>query len=260
VEYFGFELGSESEPIDVFPPDLAPAARHVLAEALARFEARHPAVKHNRAAIEELRSVYRRSAGRTPRLGVPELTALYEGKLAHVSSLDEFRAADLSIDPDTIVPAAERARWLALPGTTVVREREVPIEYDVEDGTGVARLRLPEKLARSLVESELPVLDRPLRFVVPRGERGSVRAATLDELQELLDRPWSPEEAAVERERRGRREHRHHRGQRAGGKGVSEREREGREGRGERRDGHRGDRTRSALGSSRRGGGRRRRR
>jgi ATP-dependent helicase HrpA len=64
---------------------------------------------------------------------------------------------------------------------------------------GVARLRLPEKMARTLHESELPKLDRPLRFAVHRGARGSLRAATLDELQELLERPWMPDE--VERER-----------------------------------------------------------
>jgi len=36
-------------------------------------------------------------------------------------------------------------------------------------------------------------------FAVHRGARGSLRAATLEELQELLERPWMPEE--VERER-----------------------------------------------------------
>ena len=195
LEYFGFELGSDVEPLEEFTGELAPSARHALAEALARFEARHPAVKHNRAAIEELRSVYRRSGGRTPRLGVPELTHLYEERLRDVGSLADFRAAHLAIDPDEIVPRAERERYMALPSVTEVRDREVPIDYDVEDGVGgVARLRLPEKMARTLVESELPTLDRPLRFVVARGPRGSVRAATLDELQESLDRPWMPEE------------------------------------------------------------------
>ncbi|HEX6966849.1 MAG TPA: DEAD/DEAH box helicase, partial [Gemmatimonadaceae bacterium] len=202
LEYFGFELGSDREPIDEFASELAPAARHALADALARFEARHPAVKQNRAAIEELRSVYRRSGGRTAKLGLPELTRLYEDRLAHVNSLDEFRATNLAIEPDELVPRAERERYLALPGTTAVRDREVPIDYDVEEGVGgVAKLRLPEKMARTLVESELPTLDRPLRFVVPRGPRGAVRAATLDELQELLDRPWMPEEVAESEER-----------------------------------------------------------
>ena len=91
-----------------------------------------------------------------------------------------------------------RSRFAHLPETAVVRDREVDVEYDVEDpdGTpfGIARLRIPEKLARTIAESELPVLDRPLRFVVIRGQRGAVRANTLDELQELLERPWSPDE------------------------------------------------------------------
>jgi len=60
----------------------------------------------------------------------------------------------------------------------------------------VAKLRLPEKIARSLTEGEIPALDRPVRFVVARGQRGSVRARTLDELQTLLDAPWTDEEVA----------------------------------------------------------------
>src|SRR6185312_5979962 len=84
-------------------------------------------------------------------------------------------------------------------GVVLIREREVWIDYDVEERAdggpfGVARLRLPEKMARTLVDDELPVLDRPLRFAVLRGQRGAVRAKTLDELQDLLDQPWSPAE------------------------------------------------------------------
>ena len=59
---------------------------------------------------------------------------------------------------------------------------------------GVVRLVLPEKLARSLVEEELPLLDRPVRFAVSRGRRGRVSADTLLELQEQLDMPWTPDE------------------------------------------------------------------
>jgi hypothetical protein len=200
ITYFGFELGREEEPIESFPPELASLAREKIAESLARFEARHPAVKRNRAAIEEIRDVYRRSGGQTPRLSLADLTAVYAKLLGSAQSVDDFRAAPLIIDPDAIVPASVRKRWLALPSQTTVRDHEVPIEYDVEDGVGgVARLRLPEKMARTLHESELPVLDRPLRFGVHRGARGSVRGATLDELQELLERPWMPDE--VERER-----------------------------------------------------------
>ncbi|HEY7861785.1 MAG TPA: DEAD/DEAH box helicase, partial [Gemmatimonadaceae bacterium] len=203
ITYFGFELGREEEAVEAFPPELAQQAREKIAESLARFEARHPAVKRNRAAIEEIRDVYRRSGGQTKRLSLAELTAIYARMLERAQSVDDFRAMPLAIDADEIVPGAVRKRWMALPSVTLVREHEVPVEYDVEDGdggpVGVARLRIPEKMARTLHESELPALDRPLRFSVHRGARGSVRGATLDELQELLDRPWMP--AEVERER-----------------------------------------------------------
>ena len=203
ITYHGFELGREEVPIESFPPELATLAREKIAESLARFEARHAAVKRNRAAIEEIRDVYRRSGATTPRLSLADLTAVYAKMLESAQSVDDFRAAPLVIDPDAIVPAAVRKRFLALPSMTTVRDHEVPIEYDVEDGpdgiVGVARLRLPEKMARTLHESELPVLDRPLRFAVHRGARGSLRGASLEELQELIDRPWMPEE--VERER-----------------------------------------------------------
>jgi ATP-dependent helicase HrpA len=167
----------------------------------------------------------RRSGGQTPRLGFEELAALYEQQLneQQVNSLHEFREARLLMCADDFVPAAVRKQLRALPSTIVIRNREVEIDYDVEEpataqqGTpsssaedaastatststaasapaiiGVACLRLPEKLARTLNAEELPQLDRPLRFIVTRGQRGAVRADTLEQLQELLEGPWSP--------------------------------------------------------------------
>jgi len=198
LQYHGFELDREYEPLDEFPPELEDRIRSLLADSLARGEARHPALKRHRSVIEEIREVYRRSGAATPRLGVAELTPLYERALGGVRSMDEFRASQLPIDFDAIVAPDVRATFLALPDAVDVRGRTVPIDYDVEDvsGTprGVARLRLPEKLARTMTEEELPALDRPIRFTVLRGPRGAVRATTLAELQDLLDRPWSPDE------------------------------------------------------------------
>src|SRR5687767_4536584 len=112
LEYFGFELSREIEAIHDFPPELADRARHAIAESLARSEARHPAVKRNRAAVDEIREVHRRSGGETPRLGLPELTAMYEAQLSGVSSLDELRAAPLHLDLDALVSPETRARYL----------------------------------------------------------------------------------------------------------------------------------------------------
>jgi hypothetical protein len=203
VEYYGFVLERDIEPIDgVFPDDVAEIARAKLADAAARFEARHRSLKELRPRIEEVREVWRRSGGRTAKLGTKELAAMFAEQLRGVRSYEEFRAAPLTIDVDALVSPEERARWMALPDSVAIRDRAVPIEYAVEDGVGgVARLRLPEKMARSLVEAELPELDRPTRFVVTRGQRGAVRASTLDELQDLLDRPWAPDEDAPERHR-----------------------------------------------------------
>jgi len=218
VEYYGFVLERDIEPIDgVFPDDVADIARNTLAEAAARFEARHRSLKELRPRVEEIREVWRRSGGRTAKLGTRELAALFGEQIRHIRSYEEFRATPLTVDIDALVPPAERARWMELPDVVAIRDRDVPIEYGVEEGVGgVARLRLPEKMARTLVDAELPELDRPVRFVVTRGQRGAVRASTLDELQDLLDRPWAPDEEREERPRR-------HRGQQRSARFSSER-------------------------------------
>jgi len=198
LEYFGFELESETETVEDFPPELAGEARHLLAEALARGEARHFAGKKNREVIEQIREAYKRSGGETTRLGLPELTSLYEEQLGGVNCMEDFKSARLVIDKDRFVPREIRERLERLPNQVTIRDRDVEIDYDVEerDGQrrGVARLRLPEKIARTLTEHEIPQLDRPIRFVVLRGQRGAVRSDTLDDLKDRLAQPWSPDE------------------------------------------------------------------
>ncbi|MDB4887128.1 MAG: helicase, family [Gemmatimonadetes bacterium] len=228
VEYFGFELEREIEAVEVFPEGREDEARRVLADALARGEARHFSVKDNLGLIDAVREAYRRSGGALPRLGQPELAALYLERLGDITSLTEFKQADLGLAEqlERLSPRAERRKYDDLPTRTTVRDREVEIDYDVEevDGrpVGVARLRLPEKVARSLTAGEVPVLDRPVRFVVARGQRGSVRARTVDELQTLLDAPWTEEEIA--RFNRKRDEQREANRQVRGGRGKGPRD------------------------------------
>jgi len=225
VTYFGFELDRESEYLDEFPAGDEQAARRALAVSLAREEARHPAVRRNRDTILQVREWYRRSGGRTPRLGMAELSAMYEDALGGVTSMADYRSTPLRLALDALVPPEVRERLDALPSHAVVRGGDLPIDYDVEerDGVveGVARLVVPEKMARSLVDDELPVLDRPLRFVVHRGSRGSVRASTLAELQDLLDRPWAPDELVSRRTERDE-EHRRKRRDRAASQSRAE--------------------------------------
>jgi ATP-dependent helicase HrpA len=130
--------------------------------------------------------------------------------MASVQSVQDLKQLQLRMSWDDWITPDQRARYDELPHAVSVRDREVPIEYDVEerdDGTlfGVARLRMPEKLARTLVTEELPPFDRPYRFVVVRGQRGSARGRTLEELQQALDTPWMPDELATLSDHYGRR-------------------------------------------------------
>ena len=264
VTYFGFELEREIEAVDEFPPELAQQARHVLAEALAKGEARHPGVNRNRVAVEEIREVYRRSGGKTPKLGLAELTGLYEQQLVGVNSINDFRYTKVDIDPDAIVAREIRETYADLPSVVDVRGKQVEIQYDVEDTPhgplGVSRLRLPEKLARNMAPEELPALDRPLRFVVPRGARGAARGNTLEELQEELERPFTRDEIEhIERNHNSKRDERRERKRRGpegrGSGGGDSRVREDRKVPSERADGRRQKRSgfKKGRGPKRRG-------
>lgn len=230
LTYFGFELEREEESLHDFPEGREAEARQALAVALARGEARHPAVRRNRRIIEEVRELHRRSGGTTPRLSLADLTARYEAALEGVDGMDAYRAAPLHLGLESLIDDAQREALRALPDAVEIRGKWIEVEYDLEEpGDGqpvvaVARLRLPERIARNLVVEELPVLDRPLRFVVLRGAKGAVRAATLSELQDRLDEPWEPPPA-----RRPSRPPQRERDPRRGGHGP------GRPGRGKRR-------------------------
>lgn len=232
VTYYGFELSRESEPLPVFPPALAADARRLLADAAARGELRHAAVRRNQPVVEEIRDTWRKLGGTTTRLGQAELAAWYEAQMGDATDWETIRAMPLRLDRRDFVDDEAVAAARALPTVVTVRDREVALEYDVEELEGrrlpVVRLRLPEKLARTLVVEELPTLDRVLRFVVPRGQRGAVRGDTLDEVQERLDLPFTEAErgwSGSRSEPRGRGPDRRpphgggHRGGQQGGRG-----------------------------------------
>ena len=178
--------------------------------------------------------------------------------------MTDFRHARLLIDADQIVPRAVRERYAALPASVPVRDREVEIHYDVEEDEngvpfGVARLRLPEKLARTLSEEELPALDRPLRFIVTRGARGAARGASLNELQEELERPFTEQEIAqIERAHEERRRERHERKRQRRVRNTSEQLKEHRQLSGPDRDGRRRSGGKRFSGGHPKGGRRRR--
>jgi ATP-dependent helicase HrpA len=222
--YHGFELDADETPLDDFAPELAESARLALAGAMASGTAYHRAVGPNREVYRELREVYRRSGGETADVGESALTRYFLGRLTDVNSYSEFLETDLKIDPDEFVPRAERKKWLALPDTAQIRGTDYPLDYGIDDGVSLVRIRIPEKLLWQLAEDEVPALDRPVHWTVLRGKKGSVRASSLAEAKELVTLPRAEIRARERGEgesRGGDRAATGSRGGQGGGRGAS---------------------------------------
>ncbi len=192
--FHGFELESDDQPVDRFPQGLEDASRRVLAEAVASGGAYHRDVAANRDALRELREVYRRSGGEAAAVSERALAEHVLERLRGVESYTQFLETPLRIDADALVPAAERARWLALPDTIVLRGEEYPLDYGFEGETAVVRARVPAKLLYSLDDDDVPDpgVGRPLHWTVTRGKRESVRASSIEEAKLRLSEAGGP--------------------------------------------------------------------
>lgn len=212
VVYFGFDLSHEEEVLTEYTGEYADAALTLIADAAARGELRHPALRRNQPAIDEIREIRHRLGSQVKRLGQAELSAWYKSQMQGATNWQQIRALPLLLDRRQFVSDDQRTAAFSLPSSVRIRDREVALEYDFDEkGEGsalplVVRLRLPEKMARTLVEEELPQLDRPIRFVVLRGARGAVRADDLETLKERLDLPFTDSErhrGSQQRDQRG---------------------------------------------------------
>jgi ATP-dependent helicase HrpA len=221
--YFGFDLETELEPIEgEIPPTLQSAARDVLTQALLEGETTHPDQGRIRRIVSELDELWRRSGGTLRALAPDELRLRIREQLEGARSWEEFLRTRLVLDPAELVDHETRRRLEALPGSLHLRGDAVPLEYEVEDGTGVARVRLREGQARRLRADEVPRLDRPVRFAVQRGRHPPILADTVPALHALLKR-LPKAEPDVERDsfpgrRRGGRRHHAQRGRKPRGR------------------------------------------
>jgi len=187
VEYCGFVLEREVEPLrSPFPPELAAAARTALVQALLAGDTPHPDQGRIRKALERFGFYWRRSGGRLAEAATERLTARLAAQFEGVTSWDEFINTRLVLDIDASVPEGLRHELDALPSSIHLYGDRVPVDYEVERGAGVIRLRLKEGQARRLQPRDLPPLDRPVRFTVLRGKREAVRADTLEDLRRQL--------------------------------------------------------------------------
>jgi ATP-dependent RNA helicase HrpA len=217
--YFGFELETEIEPIEgEIPPELQPAARDVLTDALMAGETTHPDQHRIRRALAELDELWRRSGGTLAELSPEALRARIRSQLERVRSWEDFFRTRIVLEPAELVDAPTRERLEGLPGRLHLRGDAVPLDYEIQAGQGVARVRLREGQARRLRQDELPPLDRPLRFAVQRGRHQPLLADTIPALQGLLRRGPSTddEEPRPHHRERGRHQGRGHRAGRRG--------------------------------------------
>jgi len=209
--YFGFQLETEIEPIEGrIPPELQPAARDALADALMKGETTHPDQSRLRRALAELDELWRRSGGTLKELAPDRIRGSIRLQLEGVTSWDEFLRTRIVLVPAELVEAATRERLDALPGSLHLRGDAVPLDYEIQNGEGIARIRLREGQAKRLRPDELPKLDRPVRFAVQRGRHPPVLADTIPALQALLRRaPRTHAEEEPASDRHGRRRQRH---------------------------------------------------
>jgi len=187
VTYFGFELEAADVPIPgSIPPELLGSAREVLANGLLDGSVAHPDHGRIRRAAQRVDEWYRRSGGRIAG-GSPEAVrqALVES-MAGVGSWASFQGGRFDLDVDRFVPPPEQARLDALPSAIPLLGDATALDYEIERGVGVVRVRLREGQARRLDIADLPPFDRPVRFRVIRGGEPPIDAESLDAVRALL--------------------------------------------------------------------------
>jgi ATP-dependent helicase HrpA len=205
--YFGFELDTETEQLDGGVPEgLREEARDLLAGLLVAGEVVHPDAGRLKRAVGELDELWRRSGGTLPDLAPEALKRRVRAQLDGIASWGDFQGARLALDPSALVDQATRERLMALPGMVRIRGDAAPLDYEIHNGEGVARVRLREGQAKRLRPDEVPALDRPLRYAVQRGRHPPLLADTLPELQALLRRAprYEREDSGDGRPPRGR--------------------------------------------------------
>jgi ATP-dependent helicase HrpA len=191
--YFGFDLDTEVEVIGgAIPESLQAEARAVLADALMAGDVEHPDATRVRRAVSALDELWRRSGGTLAGISPEAVRAHLREQLGAVKRWDDFHRARVALDPTAMVDEPTRQRLDALPGMVRVRGDAVPVEYELDNGEGVARVRLREGQARRLRADEVPVLDRPVRFAVQRGRHPAILADTVPDLQARLHRAPKP--------------------------------------------------------------------
>jgi ATP-dependent helicase HrpA len=187
LEYFGFELDSIDQPISgVIPEELREQARTALVDGVLDGTAAHRDHGRVRRAAQQIDELYRRSGGRLERASPSAVRASLAAAIGSVTSWAEFLAMPIDLRVEDHASEADRRPLDRLPNSIALLGDATAIEYDIERGVGIARLRLREGQARRLTADLLPPFDRPVRYRVVRGAEPPVDAESLDALRALL--------------------------------------------------------------------------
>ncbi len=190
LEYFGFRLETVEEPVrGSLPSELVAAGAEAVVSGLIEGSVVHPDHGKVRRAVRDLDEFWRRSGGTLDAASPDRVRAALMAQVSGVSSWAELQRRRIELDPDDLVDLPTRVALDRLPTTVHLLGDATAIEYQIERGQGVARLRLREGQARRLTEADLPELDRPIRFTVVRGAEQPLEAESLEMLQALLRKP-----------------------------------------------------------------------
>jgi hypothetical protein len=205
LEYFGFELDTVEEPLTgAIPTDLAPLAIDALVNGIINGTVTHPDHGKIRRAARELDEYWRRSGGTQEGASPTRVRAAIATQLEGITSWADFEARRLELDPADHLDLATRVRLDRLPATVHLLGDATAVEYAIERGEGIARLRLREGQARRLTEDQVPALDRPVRYLVVRGGEAPIEAESLATLGALLRKPSPKAHPHRHRKQKGR--------------------------------------------------------
>jgi hypothetical protein len=187
LEYFGFQLETVEEPIaGGIPAELLESAHAALVDGLLDGSAVHPDQSRIRRTAHRIDELYRRSGGALPAAAPAAIRASLMAQLAGVRSWADFQRRGFELLLRDHVSDEARGLLEQLPSMVHLLGDATAVEYEVERGIGVARLRLREGQARRLTAEDVPLLDRPLRYRVIRGAEPPIDADSLDALKALL--------------------------------------------------------------------------
>lgn len=190
LEYFGFRLETVEEPVrGALSSELIPGAEEAVVSGLIEGTVVHPDHGKVRRAVRELDEYWRRSGGSLAAASPDRVRQALRTQVSGVASWADLQRRRLELDPGDLIDVPTRVALDRLPATVHLAGDATAIEYGIERGQGVARLRLREGQARRLTAEDLPELDRPLRFSVVRGAEQPLEAESLEMLQALLRKP-----------------------------------------------------------------------